>query len=253
MGNKITCEQVEEVAELVNRWVAENLEPDSDVAVITAEKCKDGTAKVVASSTAVKSSSVVWEDLPSFIDKEPYTQLKAYGMEHPVILETKPEPVNLSHMWHVFETLNYLSQKVREELEYAVSRNETVKPVSWVCLPGLGTSANVPGDTPREVLKNVFLAHVYAFLRQVVIDNRGMSPLVTRGVNRPEITGLSKLPKVVRAGDGRSVRDVLGGVALELSVRGVELDDVFQESILVDIASAKASEIAVDKAAKYWE
>ncbi len=244
MGNKITCEQVEEVAELVNRWVAENLEPDSDVAVITAEKCKDGTAKVVASSTAVKSSSVVWEDLPSFIDKEPYTQLKAYGMEHPVILETKPEPVNLSHMWHVFETLNYLSQKVREELEYAVSRNETVKPVSWVCLPG---------DTPREVLKNVFLAHVYAFLRQVVIDNRGMSPLVTRGVNRPEITGLSKLPKVVRAGDGRSVRDVLGGVALELSVRGVELDDVFQESILVDIASAKASEIAVDKAAKYWE
>lgn len=66
-------------------------------------------------------------------------------MEHPVTLETKPEPVNLSHMWRVFETLNYISQKVREDLEYAVSRNETVKPVSRVCLPGLDTGANVQG------------------------------------------------------------------------------------------------------------
>lgn len=253
MGNKITCEQVEEVAELVNQWAVDNLEPGSDVVAITAEKCKDGTSKVVASCTAVKSSSVTWENLPTFLDKEPYTQLKAYGMEHPVTLETKPEPVNLSHMWHVFETLNYLSQKVREDLEYAVSRNELVKSVSWVCLPGLGTGANVPGGTPRKVLENVFLAHVYAFLMQIVRDNRGLAPLVSRGVNRPEITGLSKLPKVVRAGDGKSVKGVLGAAALELSARGVELDDVFQESILVDIASAKASEIAVDKAAKYWE
>ena len=253
MGKKITREQVEEVSELVNRWVAENLEPDSGVAVITAEKCKDGTTKVVASSTAVKSSSVTWENLPSFLDTKPYTQLKAYGMEHPVTLETKPEPVNLSLMWHVFETLNYLSQKVHEDIEYAVSRNEPIEPVSWVCLPGIGTGANVPGGNPRKVLENVFLAHVYAFLRRSVIDNRGMAPLVTHGVNRPEITGLSKLPKVVRAGDGRSVRDVLGAVALELSVRGVELDDGFQESILVDLASAKAAELAVDKSARYWE
>nr|DAM33634.1 MAG TPA: hypothetical protein [Caudoviricetes sp.] len=253
MNKKITREQVEEVAELVNQWVAENLEPGSGVAAITAEKCKDGTSKVVASSTAVKSSSVTWEDLPSFLDEEPYTQLKVYGMEHPATLETKPEPVNLSHMWHVFETRNYLTQKVREDLEYAVSRNEPVKPVSWVCLPGLSTGANVQGDTPRKVLENVFLAHVYAFLRHVVIDNRGLAPLASRGVNRPEITGLSKLPKVVRAGDGKSVKDVLGAVALELSVRGVELDDGFQEGILVDLASAKASEIAADKSARYWE
>lgn len=253
MGNKITCEQVEEVAELVNQWATDSLEPDSGVAVITVERCKDGTAKVVASSTAVKSSSVTWENLPSFLDKEPYTQLKVYGMVRPVTLESKPEPVNLSDMWKVFETRNYLTQKIREDIEVAVSRNELVEPVSWVCLPGLGTGANVPGGTPRKVLKNVFLAHVYAFLRQVVIDNRGMAPLVTRGVNRPEITGLSKLPNVVRAGDGKSVKDVLGAVALELSVRGVELDDGFQESILVDNASAKAAEIAVDKSAKYWE
>ena len=72
-------------------------------------------------------------------------------------------------------------------------------------------------------------------------------------MNRPEITGLYKLPQVVRAGDGRTVQDVHGAVALELSVRGVELDDGFQESILVDNASAKAAEIAVDKAARYWE
>lgn len=253
MGKKITRTQVEEVSELVNQWVVDNLEPSSDVVAITAEKCKDGTSKVVASCTAVKSSSVTWEDLPSFLDKEPYTQLKVYGMEHPVTLETKPEPVNLSHMWHVFETRNYLTQKVREDLEYAVSRNEPVKPVSWVCLPGLGTGASVQGDTPRKVLENVFLAHVYAFLRQVVIDNRGLAPLASRGVNHPEITGLSKLPKVVRAGDGKSVKDVLGAVALELSVRGVELDDGFQESILVDNASAKAADIAVDKSARYWE
>lgn len=253
MGNKITQGQIKEVAELVNQWVAENLEPDSGVAVITAEKCKDGNARVVASYTAVKSSYVTWENLPSFLDKDPYTQLKAYGMEHPVTLETKPEPVILADMWHVFETRNYLTQKVREDLEYAVSRNETVKPVSWVCLPGLGTGANVPGGTPRKVLENVFLAHVYAFLRQVVIDNRGLAPLVSRGVNRPEITGLSRLPKVVRAGDGRSVKDVLGAVALKLSARGVELDDGFQEAILVDNASAKAAEIAADKSARYWE
>lgn len=253
MNKKITREQVEEVAELVNQWVAENLELGSGVAAITAEKCKDGTSKVVASSTAVKSSSVTWEDLPSFLDTKPYTQLKAFGMEHPVTLETKPEPVNLSDMWKVFEVRNYLTQKIREDIEYAVSRNEPIEPVSWVCLPGVGTGANVPGGNPRKVLENVFLAHVYAFLRQVVIDNRGTAPLVTRGVNRPEITGLSKLPKVVRAGDGRSVRDVLGAVALELSVRGVELDDGFQEAILVDNASAKSAEIAVNKSAKYWE
>lgn len=253
MEKRITREQVEGVAELVNQWVAENLEPGSDVVVITAEKCKDGTAKVVASCTVVKNSYVTWENSPTFLGKDPYTQLRVYGMGRPVTLETKPEPVNLSHMWRVFETRNYLTQKIREDIEYAVSRNEPVKPVSWVCLPGLGTGANVPGDTPRKVLENVFLAHVYAFLRSVVIDNRGLSPLASRGVNRPEITGLSKQPKVVRAGDGRSVQDVLGAVALELSVRGVELDDGFQEGILVDLASAKAAEIAVDKSAQYWE
>lgn len=252
MGKKITREQVEDVAELVNQWVAENLEPSSGVVVITAEKCKDGTAKVVSSNTVGGGLAVLWDDA-DFLAGEATIKLTVYDMVRPVTLETTPEPVNLSHMWHVFETRNYLTQKVREDIEYAVSRNEPVEPVSWVCLPGLGTGANVPVGTPRKVLENVFLAHVYAFLRQVVIDNRGMAPLVTRGVNRPEITGLSKLPKVVRAGDGRSVRDVLKAVALELSVRGVELDDGFQESILVDNASAKASEIAVDKTAKYWE
>lgn len=252
MGKKITREQVEDVSELVKNWVAENLEPGSDVIVITTERCKDGTAKVVSSNTVGGSLAVLWDDA-DFLVGEATIKLTVYDMVRPVTLETKPEPVNLSDMWKVFETRNYLTQKVREDLEYAVSRNELVEPVSWVCLPGLGTGVNVPGGTPRKVLENVFLAHVYAFLRQVVIDNRGLAPLVSRGVNRPEITGLSKLPKVVRAGDGKSVKDVLGAVALELSVRGVELDDGFQEGILVDLASAKAADLAVDKAAKYWE
>ena len=252
MGKKITREQVEEVSELVKHWVAENLEPGSDVIVITTERCKDGTAKVVSSNTVGGSLTVLWDDA-DFLAGEATTKLTIYDMVRPITLETKPEPVNLSDMWKVFETRNYLTQKVREDIELAVSRNEPIEPVSWVCLPGIGTGANVQVGTPREVLEDVFLAHVYAFLRQAVIDNRGMAPLVTKGVNRPEITGLSKLPKVVRAGDGRSVRDVLGAVALELSVRGVELDDGFQEGILVDLASAKAAEIAVDKAAKYWE
>lgn len=38
MGKRITCEQVEEVAELVNQWATENLEPGSGVAAITVEK-----------------------------------------------------------------------------------------------------------------------------------------------------------------------------------------------------------------------
>lgn len=252
MGKKITREQVEEVSELVKHWVFENLEPGSGAVVITAEKGKDGTTKVVSSNTVGGGLAVLWDDA-DFLAGEATIKLTVYDMVRPVTLETKPDPVNLSDMWKVFETRNYLTQKIREDIEFAVSRNEHVKPVSWVCLSGISTGANVPGGTPRKVLESIFLAHVYSFLRQVVIDNRGTAPLVTHGVNRPEITGLSKLPKVVCAGDGRSVRDVLGAVSLELSVRGVELDDEFQEDILEDNASAKAAEIAVDKAAKYWE
>lgn len=249
---QVNRELVEELSQVVNRWFIENVKPGSGAVVLAVEKTADGVAKTVASAAIADDAKVEWDNsgvFPTYMS----TRLRADGLIQPTIIEDKPEPVNLSHMWHVFETRNYLTQKVREDLEYAVSRNEPVKPVSWVCLPGLGTGANVQGDTPRKVLENVFLAHVYAFLRQAVIDNRGLAPLVTHGVNRPEITGLSKLPKVVRAGDGRSVRDVLGAVALELSVRGVELDDGFQEGILVDLASTKSSEIAVDKAAKYWE
>ena len=250
---RVNRELVEELAGVVNQWVTERVAPGSGTVVLTAEKTEGDVTKTVASAAIVEDSKVEWDgggaEFPTFLS----TRLQAERLALPIICEDKPEPVILADMWQVFETRNYLTQKVREDIEYAVSRNETVKPVSWVCLPGLGTGANVPGGVPRKVLESVFLAHVYSFLRQVVIDNRGLAPLASRGVNRPEITGLSKLPKVVRAGDGKSVKDVLGAVALELSVRGVELDDGFQESILVDNASAKAAEIAVDKSAKYWE
>lgn len=249
---RVNHELVEELAQVVNQWIIENVKPGSGAVVITTEKTKGGVTKTVASAAIGEDSKVEWDSddqYPVFLS----TRLRAEGLTLPTIIEDKPEPVNLSDMWKVFEVRNYLTQKIREDIEYAVSRNELVEPVSWVCLPGLGTGANVPGGNPRKVLENVLLAHVYAFLRQVVIDNRGLAPLASRGVNRPEITGLSKLPKVVRAGDGRSVRDVLGAVALELSVRGVELDDGPQEGILVGLASAKAAELAVDKSARYWE
>ncbi len=64
MGKNITREQVEDVAELVNQWVAENLEPGSGVVVITAEKGKDVAAKVVASKAVDNVSSVVWDGAP---------------------------------------------------------------------------------------------------------------------------------------------------------------------------------------------
>lgn len=146
MGKKITREQVEEVSELVKHWVAENLEPGSDVIVITTERCKDGTAKVVSSNTVGGSLAVLWDDA-DFLAGKATTKLTVYDMVRPVTLETKPEPVNLSDMWKVFEVLNYLTQKIREDIEYSVSRNEPVEPVSWVCLPGIGTGANVPGVT----------------------------------------------------------------------------------------------------------
>lgn len=232
MNKKITREQVEEVAELVNQWVAENLEPGSGVAAITAEKCKDGTSKVVASCTAVKSSSVTWEDLPSFLDEEPYTQLKVYGMEHPVTLETKPEPVNLSHMWHVFETHNYITQQVREAIETAVATHNKIPSELWVVLPSLNCVMGFPEDYPRSFLETLFLAHVYDHLSGVAQAGKAHSFLKTKGVNLPEITGLSKVPRVVRAGDMETARDVLNAVALELVTRGVKIGDSYQHNKL---------------------
>lgn len=232
MGKKITREQVEEVSELVKHWVAENLEPDNGVVVITAEKCKDGTAKVVASYTAVKSSSVTWEDLPSFLDTKPYTQLRAFGMEHPVTLETKPEPVILADMWRVFETRNYITQQVREDIETAVATHIKMPNELWVVLPSLNCVMGFPEDYPRSFLENVFMAHVYDHLLGVVQAGKAPSFLKTKGVNRPEITGLSKVPRVVRAGDGETVQDVLKGVALELVTRGVKIGDSYQQSKL---------------------
>ncbi len=240
MGKMITREQVEEVSELVKHWVAENLEPDSGVAVITAEKCKDGTSKVVASCTAVKSSSVTWEDLPSFLDKEPYMQLKAYGMEHPVTLETKPESVNLSHMWQAFETRNYITQQAREDIETAVATNNKMPCELWVVLPGTNCVMGIPEDYPRSFLETVFLAHVYDHLSGVVQAGEAPSFLKTKGVNRPEITGLSKVPRVVRAGDMETVPDVLNAVALELITRGVKIGDSYQHNKL-ELAAQKVT------------
>lgn len=248
---RVNRELLEEIAQMANQWAVESVKPGSGAVVLTIERMPDGVTKTIASAAIADDSKVTWDNgsqIPVYLS----TRLHAEGLVQPITVEDKPEPVNLSHMWRLFETRNYITPGLSENIEYAVSRDEPIKSVTWVCLPGVGTGAFVPGGIPRKVLENVFLAHAYAFLRQVVLDNLGLSPLVTRGVNRPEITGLSKIPKVVRAGDGQLVRDVLCAIALELSVRGVTLEDDFQESIRADHASAKESEIAADKAAKYW-
>lgn len=64
--------------------------------------------------------------------------------------------------------------------------------------------------------------------------------LKTKGVNRPEITGLSKVPRVVRAGDLETVRDVLKAVALELITRGVKIGDSYQHNKL-ELAARKVT------------
>ena len=244
MGKKITREQVEEVSELVKHWVAENLEPSSGVVVITAEKCKDGTSKVVASYTIEGLSSVVWVGTEAIGEKST-TGLYVRGMEHPVTLETKPDPVNLSDMWKVFEVRNYLTQQVREDIETAVATHNKMPCELWVALPGLNCVMGIPEDYPRSFLETVFLAHVYDHLSRVVQAGEAPSFLKTKGVNHPEITGLSKVPRVVRAGDMETALDVLNAVALELITRGVKIGDSYHHNKL-ELAAQKVTN-------RYWK
>lgn len=153
-------------------------------------------------------------------------------MEHPVTLETKPDPVILADMWHVFETRNYLTQQAREDIETAVATHNKMPSELWVVLPGLNCVMGIPEDYPRSFLETVFLAHVYDRLSGVVQAGKAHSFLKTKGVNRPEITGLSKVPRVVRAGDMETVRDVLNAVALELITRSVKIGDSYQHNKL---------------------
>lgn len=239
MGKKITREQVEEVSELVNHWVAENLEPGSDVIVITTERCKDGTAKVVSSNTVGGSPAVLWDDA-DFLAGEATIKLTVYDMVRPVTLETKPEPVNLSDMWQAFETRNYITQQAREDIETAVATNNKMPRELWVVLPGTNCVMGIPEDYPWSFLETVFLAHVYDHLSGVVQAGEAPSFLKTKGVNRPEITGLSKVPRVVRAGDMETVLDVLNAVALVLITRGVKIGDSYQHNKL-ELAAQKVT------------
>ena len=160
-------------------------------------------------------------------------------------VETEPETVDLSGMWSVFETRNYITQQVREDIETAVATHNKMPSELWVVLPGLSCVMGFPEDYPRNFLENVFLAHVYDYLLGVVQAGKAHSFLKIKGVDRPEITGLSKVPRVVRAGDMETVRDVLNAVALELITRGVKIGDSYQHNKL---------ELAARKVANhYWE
>ena len=62
------------------------------------------------------------------------------------------------------------------------------------------------------------------------------------------------MPGVARLGARKRKDKVLGKkITCEQVEEVAELGDGFQEAILVDNASAKSAEIAVNKSAKYWE
>lgn len=146
--------------------------------------------------------------------------------------ETEPETVDLSSMWSVFETYNYITQQVREAIETAVATHNKIPSELWVVLPSLNCVMGFPEDYPQSFLETLFLAHVYDHLSGVAQAGKAHSFLKTKGVNRPEITGLSKVPRVVRARDMETARDVLNAVALELITRGVKIGDSYQHNKL---------------------
>lgn len=159
--------------------------------------------------------------------------------------ETEPETVDFSGMWSVFETCNYITQQVREAIETAVATHNKMPRELWVVLPSLNCVMGFPEDYPRRFLENVYLARVYDHLSGVVQAGKAHSFLKTKDVNRPEITGLSKVPRVVRAGDMETVRDVLNAVALELITRGVKIGDSYQHNKL-ELTARKVTN-------HYWE
>lgn len=235
---------VEELAQVVNQWIIDNVYSGSGTVVITIEKTEGGVSKTVASAAIVEDSMVEWVSggqYPVFLS----TWLQAEGLTLPTIIEDKPEPVILANMWRVFETRNYITQQVREDIETAVATHIKMPNELRVVLPSLNCVIGFPEDYPRSFLENVFLAHVYDHLLGVVQAGKAPSFLKTKGVNRPEITGLSRVPRVVCAGDGETVQDVLKGVALELVARGVKIGDSYQQS--------KLEHYALEATNRYWE
>lgn len=229
MGKKITRTQVEEVSELVNQWVVENLEPSSGVVVITAEKCKDGTAKVATSYTIEGLSSVVWVGTEAIGEKST-TGLYVRGMEHPVTLETKPEPVNLSDMWEFFTRNDYLSTKNLKAIRRAEASEFEVKlsPVLlWRGREGKKVlEVRIPACGVRQALELVFLVHVWNFLYDIGVPRvLGSCPIRTHDSNRPAITGLAQGNTTVISNDMRTAGALYSEIVHLLCANDVRTSD----------------------------
>lgn len=241
---RVNRELVEELAGVVNQWVTEHVAPGGGV-VVTTEKTEGGVTKTVASAAIVEDSKVEWDGggagFPTFLS----TRLQAEGLARPIICEDKPEPVNLSGMWGAFETWVYVASSVHQEFELAVALNKPLDSEVNITLPDLKCRAVIPGGIPRDVLSSVFLAHAYGYLSYLVGVGKGGSQLKTKGVNRTEITGVSKAPRVIRAGDGETVQDVLKAVALGLHSSGVRLADASEQDTLECRAESVTN--------RYWE
>ena len=250
MGNKITCEQVErgstyedqkKLTQSLLEDLSKHVAPGGGI-ILSFAKQYDGSSQLSTYSCSVEDISCetrIGADEPLDVAIQAARVWKIVGVE------TEPETVDLSGMWSVFETRNYITQQVREDIETAVATHNKMPSELWVVLPGLNCVMGFPEDYPRNFIENVFLAHVYDYLLGVVQAGKANSFLKIKGVNRPEITGLSKVPRVVRAGDMETVRDVLNAVALELITRGVKIGDSYQHNKL---------ELAARKVANhYWE
>ena len=241
VGRGSTYEDQKKLTQYLLEDLTKHVAPGVGI-ILSFAKQYDGSSQLSTYSCSVEDISC---ETRIDVDKPLDVALQAERVWKIVGAETEPETVDLSGMWSAFETHNYITQQVREDIETAIATHNKIPSELWVVLPGLNCVMGFPEDYPRSFLENVFLAHVYDHLSGVVQAGKAHSFLKTKGTNRPEITGLSKVPRVVRAGDMETVRDVLSAVALELITRGVKIGDSYQHNKL---------ELAARKAANhYWE
>ena len=228
VGRGSTYEDQKKLTQSLLEDLTKHVAPGGGI-ILSFAKQYDGSSQLSTYSCSVEDISC---ETHIKVDEPLDVAIQATRVWKIVGAETEPETVDLSSMWSVFETRNYITQQVREAIETAVATHNKMPNELWVVLPGLNCVMGFPEDYPRSFLETLFLAHVYDRLSGVVQAGKAHSFLKTKGVNRPEITGLSKVPCVVRAGDMETARDVLNAVALELIIRGVKIGDSYQHNKL---------------------
>lgn len=224
VGRGSTYEDQKKLTQSLLEDLTKHVAPGGGI-ILSFAKQYDGSSQLSTYSCSVEDISC---ETRIDVDEPPEVAIQAARVWKIVGVEAEPETVDLSSMWSVFETHNYITQQVREAIETAVATHNKIPSELWVVLPSLNCVMGFPEDYPRSFLETLFLAHVYDHLSGVAQAGKAHSFLKTKGVNLPEITGLSKVPRVVRAGDMETARDVLNAVALELITRGVKIGDSYQ-------------------------